>query len=115
VLALRNGVHAGLARPLVTGKERGEGRKVPVESVPGPVHTVPAHPPCTNRYPPETTFTQIVWRVLIASIFARISEPWISRAPHVTVAPGRALKSQGTAADAMIPMIATTTTSSDRA
>jgi len=54
-LALPNGVKIGLVPLLVTVKELGEGRKVPVESVAGPVHTVPAHPPCTELIAPDTT------------------------------------------------------------
>ena len=111
-LAVPNCVKIGLVPPFVTVTLAGD-LNLPVESVPGPVHAVPAQLPFKNRYPPETVWKQMFCLVVTASILERPSALCISAAAEVRVAPRRELSTKGKAEATMTAKTAKATSSSE--
>src|SRR5438552_14501235 len=61
----------------------------PVALVSGPTHAAPAHVPWRSRKPPPTVWTQMFWRVVMATMRAWLMIARISRAPPLAAAAGR--------------------------
>src|SRR5882762_5675208 len=86
VLAVPNAVNTAAGPVRVTSLESAI---IPVALVSGPTHAAPAQVPWRSWKPPATVWTQMFWRVVMATMRAWLRIARISRAPPLAAAAGR--------------------------